>query len=94
MDDFITGTVISNIPTPQTTTTWATTTTSTEPYTVRIGDDGYWRPIVSTTTSRAIDGSARWIQLCTQLLELFKDHFERGDFDISEDEFWKIWNDG
>lgn len=33
-----------------------------------------------------------WVDMCKQLLELFKEHFEHGDLDISEDEFWRIWN--
>ncbi len=35
-----------------------------------------------------------WVDMCNKLLECFKEHFEHGDFDISEDEFWRIWNDG
>lgn len=35
-----------------------------------------------------------WVDMCNKLLECFKEHFEHGDLDISEDEFWRIWNDG
>lgn len=57
----------------------------------------YWRPVSTTETIAApykiITGS-EWVKLCSQLMELFKDHFERADLEISEDEFWRIWNDG
>ena len=49
-----------------------------------------WAPL-ETTSPR--EGRV-WVDMCNKLLECFKEHFEHGDLDISEDEFWRIWNDG
>ena len=62
-----------------------------------------WQPVTTTTYTidpevacnfhnpyRIITGT-EFVELCKNLAELFKEHFENADFDFDEDEFWKIW---
>jgi len=80
---------------PQSTATWTTTVTANPATTT---SNYYWSPVDTNAETIAapykIVTGSEWVKLCSQLMELFKDHFERADLDISEDEFWRIWNDG
>ena len=86
--DFTTTTY--TIPTPTTTTTHITSIPYTDLHTWTGSRNLTWAPL-DTPSPR--EGRV-WVDMCNKLLECFKEHFEHGDLDISEDEFWRIWNDG